>query len=830
MRIEVLGPLRVSGRREIDVTRPSHRRLLSILALDAGRHVPTATLIERFWSGAPPSTSRASLQMHVTALRRILPADAVVTENGGYRLDLQKHQFDVDDLVASLEAARGASLSRDWETVLEAARAGDRLWRGDPYADLADDEFAHADVRRLEEVHVSLLELKVDALLELDRSAEALPELERLVTAHPLRERLWEQLMRARYRLGRHAEALAAYREAWVAFAEIGLEPSAALRRLEKEVLLHDEGLGERAPNNLPVELTGFVGREAELDDVLGFLDEHRLLTLVGVGGGGKTRLALRAAARALPWFPGGCWLAELAPVRDQSLVARELADAMGIRTHGDEILPALASTLGSDAVLVVLDNCEHVVTGAAVLARELLEAGPRIKVLATSREPLRVPGEVVYDVPPMPFPEAETEEALVFDAVRLFEERASHARPSFVLDASTRRAVAQICRRLDGLPLAIELAAARVGSMSAETIADRLDDRFRILTGGSTGPARHQTLEAAFDWSYDLLDDRERRVFSSLSVFRGSFTLDAAEAVCTGEGLDEVDVVPLVAALVDKSLVATLEVGTTIRYRLLETVREYSRARLEETGGARAVRGLHAEWCVRFASEVVMRVHGAGRWDLFERLDAESDNLEAAVEAALGGAVAADVGVLTHALAWHALDLGHLDLCISRLRTSIASATDVESEAARRSLLGTALFLAGEGDDAFAESGRASELVVGLEPSPSDVAVLTAFARLHLLLLDRDPAASIPLSRQALEVAEVTGDPFAKIYALRALGRALVWTGEADEGLEYYRAGLDLALETGDRAMTLETYESLFVLLYLHPVARRHEPRRIAD
>ena len=828
----MLGPLRVSGVGEIVLTRPSHRRLLSILALEANRSIETDLLIERLWRGDSPRTARSSLQMHIAALRKLLPADAIVTESHGYRLDLDGSGLDADDFLALGVNARRAALAREWEPALDAAARGDLLWRGRPYDELADDEFARAEITRLEEFYFSLLELKVEALLEVDRSAEALPDLERLVAAHPLRERLWEQLMHARYRLGRHAEALDAYRRAWAAFSEVGLEPSTTLRRLERRILLHDESMAANVQTNLPVDPTAFVGRERELEDTLELLDQHRLVTLTGVGGGGKTRLALRAATLALTSFPDGCWLAELAPVRDQALVALELADAVGVRARGDRVFPALASALAGNAALIVLDNCEHVIDGAAVLVRSLLESAPGVKVLATSREPLGVPDEVLYDVPPMPYPKDASDDALAFDAVRLFEERASQAQPSFVVDEASSPAVARICRRLDGIPLAIELAAAQVTSMTPETIEERLDDRFRILTDASpTGADRHRTLEAAFDWSYDLLDVRERRLFRRLGAFHGSFALDAAEVVCASEGADVADIVPLVTGLVGKSLITTVDVGTGTRYRLLETVRAYARARLEEGDEALTARRRHAGWCVQFAAQVATGVHGAGRWELFERLDAESDNLEAALEGAPALVdVDVDVSVLAHALAWNALDLGHLDRCVAYLRASLRCVMDAQTEAARRSLLGTALFLAGEGDEGFAESSRAAELVVGLAPAPANVPVLTTFARLHLLLLDRAPAAAIPLSRRALEIAEATDDPFALIYALRSLGRALVWTGDADEGLPYYRAGLDLALETGDRAMTLETYESFFVLLYLHPVARRHEPRRIAD
>jgi predicted ATPase/DNA-binding SARP family transcriptional activator len=831
LRIEVLGPLRVSGPGEIELRRGSHRRLLSILALDANRRIETDVLIERLWGEEPPATARATLQMHISALRKILPADVIVTESQGYRLTLDGHVLDAEEYQAFGDEAHRAALERDWELALASADSALDAWRGEPYPDLADYQFARPEVRRLEELHLSLLELRTEALLELGRAAEALPDLEQLVIVHPLRERLWENLMRARYRLGRHAEALDAYRQAWTAFAEIGLEPSAALRRLEREILLHDEALTEQTPNNLPHELTPFVGREGDVAQVRRLLDEHRLVTLAGVGGGGKTRLALRAAAGLLDSFPDGCWLAELAPVGDPKNVPLEVARAIGVRARSGDAITSLVSAISSDRALIVLDNCEHLLGGAAALTSALLDAGPQVKVLATSREPLRVPGEVVFDVPPLPYPATDDGEPLEFDAVRLFDERASRVRPSFTIDDTSGPAVAEICRRLDGIPLAIELAAARVGSLSPETIAERLGDRFRILTSGSvTGPERHQTLGAAFDWSYELLEAAEQHVFSRLSVFQGTFALDAAEQVCAGDGVEAADVVPLVAALVDKSLVSSVDVGTARRYRLLETLREYARDHLEDAGDAERISRRFVEWCVLFAGSVATGVHGAGRWELFERLDAESDNLEAALAAALAESCDAGADALAHALAWHALDRGQLARCILYLRTALERATDTQSEAASRSLLGTALFLSGAGDEAFREATRASDLAAELAPSARNVAILTTCARLHVLLLDRDPRDALPLSLRALRMAEACGDPFALIYARRSLGRTLVWSGDADEGLEHYRSALDLALSTGDRAMTLETYESYFVLLYLHPVARRAEPRRVAE
>ncbi len=835
LRIEVLGPLRVRGEEEIDLQRSSHRRLLSILVLNANRRIGTDTLIDRNWGDDVPATAKAALQTHVSALRKLLPAEVIVTEAYGYRFDLEGHELDADEFDRLATRARHAARSRDWETALTAADAALSLWRGDPYSELADDEFARAEIARLSERRVDLEQLRFEALLGFGRNVDLLPEVERLLVDHPTRERLWEILMTALYREGRHADALEAYANARSALDELGLEPSRGLRRLQQKILVHDETLAAGiSEHNLPIELTSFVGRSAERAEVAALLADHRLVTLTGVGGTGKTRLASRIAAGSLDAFPDGCWFVELAPLRDPYLVPLELAGVLGLRPHADDAVRVIGRAIEGDTTLILLDNCEHLVAAAGELARALLEAGPGIKVIATSREPLRVPGEVLYEVPPMPVPPEgviDPSELLRCDSVQLFVERAAMARPSFALDGGSAGAVARVCRRLDGIPLAIELAAGRIGSLSADGIADHLDDRFRILTDGPpTGPERHRTLLAALDWSYDLLDAAEQLVFARLGLFQGGFTLSAAAQVCAGTGIDAADVVSLVTRLVDKSLVSTYETDSTRRYGLLETVREYANLRLQETPDAASARSRHVSWCAQLAAQVAAGVHGPGRWELFEVLDADVENLEAALEAANGYGSDVEVEVLARALAWDALNKGQLDRGAAYLRTGLERAPEANAEAQSRSLLGTTLFLAGQGDEAFAESGRAVMLAAPLAPSAAKVSIRTAYALLHLLLVDRDPDAAISLCEDALDDARATGDPFAMLYALRSLARARVWNGDADRGLEHFDAALDVARSTGDPAFLLETYQSSFALLYLHPAARRSEPKRIAD
>jgi len=407
-------------------------------------------------------------------------------------------------------------------------------------------------------------------------------------------------------------------------------------------------------PTNLPVQLTSFIGREQEMAEVKRLLSATRLLTLTGTGGCGKTRLALQVGAEVLERFQDGVWLVELASLSDPSLVAQAAVSALGLREEpGRPLMQTLTDALQSRSLLLILDNCEHLVLECARLAETLLRRCPRLTILATSREALNVVGELAWRVSSLPVPPAEDmpseEKDLVaalteWDAVRLFVERALFTRPDFRPTRQNARVIAQICRRLDGIPLAIELAAARVRALSVEQIAARLDDRFRLLTGGGrTALPRQQTLRALIDWSYDLLSEEERALLRRLSVFAGGFTLEAAEAIfdlSTGQAIENQkseivnsDILDLLSRLVDKSLVLMEERDEGARYRLLETVRQYARERLREAGEAERVRGRHRDYFLALAEEAEPHLIGPAQAVWLERLETEHDNLRAALD-----------------------------------------------------------------------------------------------------------------------------------------------------------------------------------------------------
>ncbi len=395
-------------------------------------------------------------------------------------------------------------------------------------------------------------------------------------------------------------------------------------------------------PNNLPRQLTGFIGREREMAEVQRLLTTTCLLTLTGTGGAGKTRLALQIAADVLEGYPDGVWLAELAALSDPALVPQIVATALGVReVPGQPMLETLLHYLQRKKLLLVLDNCEHLVAACAQLVGALLRTCPNLRILATSREVLGIQGEIAWLVPSLSLPDRRQlpslEQLTQFEAVRLFVERAAAVKPSFTLTSENAAPVAAVVQRLDGIPLAIELAAARVPALSVDQIAARLDDRFRLLTHGSRASLpRQQTLRAALDWSYQLLTEREQRLLQRFAVFAGGWTLEAAEAVCGGDGIEEFDVLDLLTQLVFKSLVLTDEQNGEIRYRFLETVRQYGLERLEESGVTEAIRKRHRDWYLGLAERAEPELLGVKQAAWFDQLEAEHDNLRAALKCSI--------------------------------------------------------------------------------------------------------------------------------------------------------------------------------------------------
>jgi predicted ATPase/DNA-binding SARP family transcriptional activator len=626
--VEVLDPagvlVPVGGRRR--------RALLAALLLHRGMTLPVERLVGMLWPEPPPT---ASTMVHgaVAGIRRALEPygpPVLATRAGGYSLEVADEQVD---------AVRFERASEEGRRILDASpqRASSRLaealaeWRGPALAGV-EEPFARVAATRLEELHLQCHELLAQAELRVGRHHAVAARLEGLSAAHPLREDLCAHLVVALYRCGRQADALAAYRRLRAMLVEeLGVEPEERLRRLELAVLRHDPWL-QPPPDGraaLPAPLGSFVGRNDELDNLSVLLRSHRLVTLTGPGGVGKTRLAMELARRSTDV---ATVLVDLAPLTTPALVAERLADALGIRAEpGHALARTIAAALSLRPSLVVLDNCEHLVAACAELVQILLVGAAGSTVLATSREPLGVPGELAHPVRPLHAGGGDEswERIAEHDAVRLFVNRAAGVRSGFTLTAGNAALVAEVCRRLDGLPLAIELAAARVAALPLAELADRLDDRFTLLASATrAADPRHRSLAAAMSWGHDLQPAAERLLFARLAVFPASFDLGAARAICGGTS----DILLPLARLVGSSMVQLDDKPDgDARYRLLESLRAYAGEQLDAPTRA-TLDDRHAAHYLALAEEAQLRLFAPRSGPWLARLHTERDNLRTAL------------------------------------------------------------------------------------------------------------------------------------------------------------------------------------------------------
>ncbi|HSK27855.1 MAG TPA: BTAD domain-containing putative transcriptional regulator [Jiangellales bacterium] len=684
MRFRVLGSIDLVGDsgEVVPVLGRRRRTLLAVLLVSAGEPVPGSRLLEAVWSGRPPAGAANALQARVSDLRRLLgdERDLLVCEAAGYRLAVDPGHLDVG-VVVDL-AARGRACLRAGDPVTARQLLGEalELWRGRPLAELADEPFAVAAVQHWTGIHTAAVRDRWEADLALDRAPDVLAEVEALVAAEPLDERLRGLQMRALYGAGRQADALAVYSEVRrVLDRELGVTPGPELRELF-ETLLRQEG---RAPARTPprqvrpppvsrlsVPASSFVGRDTEVDTVLGLMAGTRLLTLTGPGGVGKTRLALEAARRAVDGpaaAVGDAVLVELAPVSRPEDVASTMAAALRVGTsamsglggpRSDPIAVLLAALSGRD-LLLVLDNAEHVVDAAADLVQRVLSAAPAVRLLVTSREQLGLPEETVWSVPSLrlPVPDvASLAEVGRSDAGRLFLDRAGAGAG---LDDRHAAAVATICRALDGIPLALELAASRARSLGVELLTDRLAERLDLLAAPRLPAARQRTLRAVVDWSWDLLDDDERRVLRRLSVFPAAFRAAEVEPVTTPLP-DGCAVLDVLARLVEKSLVQREDDGPVTAYSLLETLRAYGRERLREAGEDDEVRDRHLALVERLVEREVPRLRTAGQLAAAALLRGRLDDVRAALTWCAVGSRRGRGLTLAGGLGWFWYLLGH--------------------------------------------------------------------------------------------------------------------------------------------------------------------------
>ncbi len=639
------------------------RALLAALALEPGRIVPRGRLIDWIWGDESPADAANALQVLVSRLRKVLPAGLVEAKSGGYRLDVDPDAVDVSRFEGLVAQARTA----DDPVRADLLRAALDLWRGTAMEGIAlqGSNAFDAAVVALDGRYLAVLGDRVDVEVRLGRGADMIAELTDLVARYPMREGFVAALMRSLAEAGRGAEALTVYQQLSERLAdELGVDPSAELSALHIALLRGE--IGGRAENhktNLRAELTTFVGKEDDLAAVAELATRHRLVTLTGPGGSGKTRTATETARTMLGDLPDGAWLVELAPLSDGVELAQAVLTAIGLRdqsggaSDGDAV-DRLVTAVRDRVMLLVLDNCEHMIEAVSAFADRLLGECRRLRIVATSREPLGITGEALWQVEPLALPAegADPAEAGASPAVRLLRDRAEAVRRNIGADEGTLSTMVRICKALDGMPLAIELAAARLRTMSVDQLADRLDDRFLLLTGGSrTALAHHRTLRAVVDWSWDLLSEAERDLLRRLSVFSGGVSLEAAERVCP-EGEYALD---LLTALTEKSLLRSYGEGEP-RYRMLNTIREYAAQRLTEAGEDESARRAHLAYVTELAETAEPHLRRPEQLEWLATLEIEHDNISAALRGAISEGWAQEAMRLVAAAGWYWYLSGH--------------------------------------------------------------------------------------------------------------------------------------------------------------------------
>jgi predicted ATPase len=758
-------------------------------------------------------------------LRKVLGKDVLVRTGGGYVAAVAGEAVDAFRFEELVAKARRAQPGRIGPLLREALG----LWRGPALADFRYESFAQAAIAQLEEARLTALEDALEDELAAGGGPDEVAELQALVSEHPLRERLRRQLILALYRAGRQADALDVYQDTRRTLVdELGIDPSPELQDLYRRVLNQDEALAAEAapeaPVRLPAVLTRLVGRTRELAELERLLAENdvRLVTLTGPGGTGKTRLALAAAERLVPAFAGGVWFVGLGAIRDPTHVRAEIERAI------DSDQP-LADVLAHRRALLVLDNFEQLVDAAGDVAA-LLAAAPGLTVIVTSRTPLHLSGEHEYPVDPLPEPEA----------VELFVERAQAIKPDFHANGD----VTAICRRLDGLPLALELAAARVKVLAPDALLARLERRLPLLTGGARDlPERQRTLSAVIEWSHDLLDEAERRLFARLGVFAGGFTIEAAEAICDAT-LDDL------ASLVDKSLVRAADE----RFFLLETIREYAVERLEASGEADELRRRHAEWFHAFVSDLDAVLNDPEQPQALAALAREHENVRAAIrwaldrpEPQLALELCGDMGwfwfirgqeregraLLAEALALDGGSEAARAKALMRLGAALDHLEEDEQSVAiylrcadlrrrlgdRAGLAATLANLGGvyaKGDGVWLDRARevlAESAEIARELG-DEVGVASAVCNLGLLELRLGaPERARPLFEESLEIATRYGHDFGQAVSHCNLGAALTDLGEAEAAEPHLLAGLRGYHELGDERGVIGAIEELAAL-----------------
>ena len=764
LEIRLLGPFEViAGGTPAEVGGSKRQTLLALLALSNGRMVDVDTLVDSLWGEELPAAPRNALHHHIARLRAALGEQSITGSADGYALkDAIVDAVRFEELLVDTRAALRAD---DVQGAADTVASALALWRGAALQGLTGAAWFSAEARRLEMLHVDALEEDFEVRLALGEHRELASALRSALADNPFRERLWGQLMLALYRSGRQADALETFQEARRVLADqLGLEPGPELRGLQEAILAHDPAIAtvpavRRRRGNLPAPSTSFVGRAEALAQVAGVLHEHRLVTLTGAPGVGKSRLAVEAARSLESEFPDGIWLVDFARAGGADDAVRLLGNAVDVR--GPDPLAQVTSRLRHRAALLVLDACEHVLDEAARIASTLLAECPQAHILATSREALHVASEVKVPVTPL--------EAA---AVELFLERARAARPGFKPDAEAVDLATEIVRCVDGLPLAIELAAARVNVLGLAELVSILERRAALLRDSPASDPARTALQGLVEWSYDLLHGDEKTLLQQLAVHRGGASLPSLVSLGAMHGLNESTVAYLVGALVDKSIVSASFTGADARYDMLDTVREYVLGRLAESRGLAAARGAHAEYFAALADKAHVELRGPEWLRCERRLELENDNLWAALAYARDAPDSA-VAVRLGTLAWYfaladRVSEGRRFLELALSATDGDAPVDLQVEQ-----LAGLCYLATEELD-LASALEAGERAVSL--AAADAPSQRGFAQLMLALAlaqGRDVERAATMTDDAAAAFEAAGDDWglAASSLIRAIG-----------------------------------------------------------
>ena len=821
VRVWLFGGFRVSvGSRTITQDAWRLRKvaaLVKLLALAPGHRLHREQVMDLLWPNSARKAASNSLRKALHAARRTLDPDAGSRFLASEEVSLvlcPEGKLWVDAEVFE-ETAATARRSRD----PAAYRAAIELYAGEL---LPEDRYEEwADGRR-EELRRTLLSLHVELARMYEERGDYRPAIEslhRAVAKEPTLEEAHVGLMRLHALHRQRGEALTQYERLREALRrELDTEPSASVRSLREKIAAGSfppperssagaqrEGPQDAGKHNLPAARTSFVGREREIVEIKRALTMTRLLTLTGAGGSGKTRLALEIARDLVGAYPEGVWLVELAPLSDEGLVLQAVAGALGIlEQSGQPLADALIETLRPKTMLLVLDNCEHLVDAVASLATSLLDSCPRLRIMATSREVLRIDGEAIWPVSLLSVPDSRrpltVEELEDYEAVRLFVARARDRNPTFALRPKNAQAVAEICTRLEGIPLAIELAAARVKMLSPQALLARLNNRLKLLTGGARNlPERQRTLRSAIEWSYELLEEAEKTLFRRLEVFSGGSTLETIEAVCNAERDLPINVLDGVSSLLDKSLLRQEGFEGEPRYVMLETIHEFANERLEASSEAVELRRLHAEYFTALAEQAEPGLREAEQESWLERLDLEHDNIRAALSWAISHEEVEIALRLGGALQGFWYTRGHFGEGRGWLEQALTK-DERSSKAVRIKALEGLSWLANEQGDldraeAIADEGLELSIEAGIEGNVA--------ASLRLILgevaeVRGDHRRAQELLEESWRLYWESGDRRGVAWALSGLGNLHYYLEDYEQAMQFYEEGLTLSRELG--------------------------------